>query len=190
MKASLVGFITCNGLNGPSESHLFITQVNLKFQVLIYLIFPFFSLHQPSRGLKKKWENEKANQVSTMEANLGSSSSSKEEACWNPPVEEEEEALEKSLQLRVARLGLGLEKWGERMWLLMEMEELRARRWLCLTSLEAMFEAWWPTKTNNMEWVLGRNGNGSNSNESKSCRIHQMQWLKWPFKIPPIHNTN
>ena len=45
-----------------------------------------------------------------MEANLGSSSSSKKEARWNPPVEEEEEALEKCLQLRVARLGLGLEK--------------------------------------------------------------------------------
>ena len=26
-------------------------------------------------------------------------------------------------------------------WLLMDMEELGARRWLCLTSLEAMFEA-------------------------------------------------
>ena len=25
-------------------------------------------------------------------------------------------------------------------WLLMDMEELGARRWLCLTSLEAMFE--------------------------------------------------
>ena len=44
MKASLVGFIKCNGLNGPSESHLFITQVNLKFQAVIYFIFHFFSL--------------------------------------------------------------------------------------------------------------------------------------------------
>ena len=42
MKASLVGFITCNGLNGPLESHLFITHVNLKFQVVISFIFPFF----------------------------------------------------------------------------------------------------------------------------------------------------
>ena len=29
----------------------------------------------------------------------------------------------------------------------------------------------------------------SGANESKSCRIHHMQWLKWPFRIPPIHNT-
>jgi len=43
MKASIVGFITCNDLNGPSESHLFITQVNLKSQVVITFIFPFFS---------------------------------------------------------------------------------------------------------------------------------------------------
>ena len=43
MKASIVGFITCNGLNGPSESRLFITQVNLKLQVVITFIFPFFS---------------------------------------------------------------------------------------------------------------------------------------------------
>ena len=35
MKESLVGFIKCNDLNGLSESHLFITQVNLKFQVVI-----------------------------------------------------------------------------------------------------------------------------------------------------------
>ena len=33
-----------------------------------------------------------------MEANLASSRSFKDEACWNTPVEEEEEALEKSLQ--------------------------------------------------------------------------------------------
>ena len=45
-----------------------------------------------------------------MEANLASSRSFKDEACWNTPVEEEEEALEKSLQLRGYRLGLGLEK--------------------------------------------------------------------------------
>ena len=32
-----------------------------------------------------------------METKLASSRSSKEEARWNPPVEEEEEALEKSL---------------------------------------------------------------------------------------------
>ena len=32
-----------------------------------------------------------------METNLASSRSFKEEARWNPPVEEEEEALEKSL---------------------------------------------------------------------------------------------
>ena len=38
MKESLVGFIKCNGLNGLSESHLFITQVNLKFQVVISLV--------------------------------------------------------------------------------------------------------------------------------------------------------
>ena len=38
MKASLVGFIKCNGLNGLSESHLFITQVNLKFQVVISFV--------------------------------------------------------------------------------------------------------------------------------------------------------
>ena len=29
----------------------------------------------------------------------------------------------------------------EQLWLLMEMEGLKAWRWLCLTSLEAMFEA-------------------------------------------------
>jgi len=32
-KASLVGFIACNGLNGLSESQLFKTQVNLNFKV-------------------------------------------------------------------------------------------------------------------------------------------------------------
>ena len=45
-----------------------------------------------------------------MEVNLASSRSFKDEACWNTPVEEEEEALEKSLQLRGSRLGLRLEK--------------------------------------------------------------------------------
>ena len=45
-----------------------------------------------------------------MEVNLASSRSFKEEAHWNPPVEEEEMALEKSLQLRGSPLGLGLEK--------------------------------------------------------------------------------
>ena len=45
-----------------------------------------------------------------MEANLASLRSFKEEARWNPPVEEEEMALEKSLQLRGSQLGLGLEK--------------------------------------------------------------------------------
>ena len=33
-----------------------------------------------------------------MEANLASSRSFKEETCWNLPIEEEEVALEKSLQ--------------------------------------------------------------------------------------------
>ena len=37
-----------------------------------------------------------------------SSRSFKGEACWNTPIEEEKEALEKSLQLRGSRLGLGL----------------------------------------------------------------------------------
>ena len=45
-----------------------------------------------------------------MEVNLASSRSFKDEACRNTLVEEEEEALEKSLQLRGSRLGLGLEK--------------------------------------------------------------------------------
>ena len=57
----------------------------------------FFFSHQPNRGLKKKRGNKKVDQVSAMEANLASSRSFKEEARWNPPVEEEEEALEKSL---------------------------------------------------------------------------------------------
>ena len=45
-----------------------------------------------------------------MEANSASSRSFKEEAHWNPLVEKEEVALEKSLLLRGAWLGLGLEK--------------------------------------------------------------------------------
>ena len=43
-----------------------------------------------------------------MEANLVSSRSFKEETRWNLPIEEEEVALEKSLLLRGAWLGLGL----------------------------------------------------------------------------------
>ena len=47
--------------------------------------------------LLKKWGNKKDDQVWAMEANLASSRSFKEEAHWNPPTEEEEGALEKSL---------------------------------------------------------------------------------------------
>ena len=80
IKVSLVGLITCNGLNGLSESHLFITLVNLKFQVVISFIFPFFSLTNHIEDYKRKGGNKKADQVSVMEANFASSRSFKEEA--------------------------------------------------------------------------------------------------------------
>ena len=87
---------------------------------------------------------------------------------------------------RETRRGIGNEPIAEAegssiwMWLLMEMEELRARRWLCLMSLEAMFEAWWPTQTNNTEWALGRNGNGSG--QVPAGRVH--------FAIPSFGEEN
>ena len=58
-----------------------------------------------------------------------------------PSSREKRSGIGEEFIVERSSIRVGLEKQRERTWLLMEMEELRAQRWLRLTSLEAMFEA-------------------------------------------------
>lgn len=74
MKANLVGFKACNGLYGPSESHLALTIITEN--ILIIHIIRVSNREVAKLNQKKR---EKSNQVLAMAENLASSVCFKEE---------------------------------------------------------------------------------------------------------------